>query len=453
MKSRLLRRTQSTSTIAIAGSAATLTMTSGALAGSLYVAVSGSDSNPGTLSSPLRTINRAASLAGPGTDIIVRGGTYSGPVWIGNSGTAAAYITVHPYPGESVIIDGTGIPRGQDLVGIGGNYVEFRGFEVRNNSGGVGISAWCQHNDNIINNVVHNIYSAGIYAGCNSFGSAHDDLIQGNIVFNASTKNSSLTAPGWNQGITAQLNDNTVISQNKVYKNYGEGIGAAQSRGTVISGNAVFDNYSVEIYLDNAPGTIVNGNFIYNDGNSSFLKSGQYQAVSIGAAIESYSIQLPLTGIRITNNITYGGEYGFYYGNYGTGGGMQNAVVANNTFVYTQRETVHIDPDNHSGDVYMNNIHYASMIGLLSYGSTAGWAFNYNNWYGGSVSSGFAGANDVRANPALVNPWSYDPNGFKIAATSPDATAGATLSASLVDFWGTMHTPPYSIGAHQNSGS
>jgi parallel beta-helix repeat protein len=450
MKGHLLRRARSASTLAAAAGAGTLAMTSGALAGTLYVATWGSDSNPGTLSSPLKTITRAGSIAAPGTEIIVRGGTYSGPVWIGNSGTATAYIRVHSYPGETAIIDGTGMAKGRDLVGIGGNYVEFRGFEVRNNSGGSGISAWCRHHHTIAGNVVHNIYGTGIYAGCDSLGSSHDDLIQGNTVFNASMKNSSRTySSGWNQGITAQLNSNTVISQNRVYQNYGEGIGAVQSRGTVISGNTVFDNYSVEIYLDNAPYTTVNGNFVYNDGNASFLRQGKYQAVSIGAAIESYSIQMPLTGIKITNNITYSGEYAFYYGNYGTGGGIQNSLVANNTFVYTQRETVHIDGDKHSGNVFMNNIQYASTSGVLSYGSTAGWAFNYNNWYGGSVSSGFSGAKDVRANPALINPWSYNPNGFKFAATSPDATAGATLSANLVDFWGTARTAPYSIGAYE----
>jgi hypothetical protein len=61
---------------------------------------------------------------------------------------------------------------------------------------------------------------------------------------------------------------------------------------------------------------------------------------------------MPLIGLRIINNISTGGEYGFYYGSYGVGGGIQNSIVSNNTFTNTQRETVHIDLDKHSGNIY-----------------------------------------------------------------------------------------------------
>ncbi len=42
----------------------------------LYVDVSGSDTNTGTKSSPLRTITRALTMAGPGTSIFIEPGTY-----------------------------------------------------------------------------------------------------------------------------------------------------------------------------------------------------------------------------------------------------------------------------------------------------------------------------------------------------------------------------------------
>jgi hypothetical protein len=93
-----------------------------------------------------------------------------------------------------------------------------------------------------------------------------------------------------------------------------------------------------------------NRNFIYNDGNSDFLEGG-YQATAIGAAIEMPTPGKPLSNVRITNNISYGGQFGFYYDNYGAGSGMQNSIVANNTFANTQQAGVWIASDSgHSGN-------------------------------------------------------------------------------------------------------
>ncbi|MEI2778746.1 MAG: DUF1565 domain-containing protein [Tetrasphaera sp.] len=60
----------------------------------LYVAPSGSDANPGTASRPLRSVQRAVDLAGPGTTIRLQPGTYSGRVEIRKSGRAEAPITI-----------------------------------------------------------------------------------------------------------------------------------------------------------------------------------------------------------------------------------------------------------------------------------------------------------------------------------------------------------------------
>lgn len=61
----------------------------------LGVAVGGDDSAAGTVERPLRTIQRAVDLAGPGDTVVVRGGTYAltDNVSIGVSGRLAAH---HP---------------------------------------------------------------------------------------------------------------------------------------------------------------------------------------------------------------------------------------------------------------------------------------------------------------------------------------------------------------------
>jgi hypothetical protein len=67
-----------------------------AAASTLHVSTRGSDSNPGTATRPLRTVQQAVNLATAGTRIAVHAGTYAGRVTIRRSGTAAAPITLEP---------------------------------------------------------------------------------------------------------------------------------------------------------------------------------------------------------------------------------------------------------------------------------------------------------------------------------------------------------------------
>src|SRR3989344_1227294 len=56
-----------------------------ASAATYYVATNGTDSNPGTLSLPFRTIQKGVNVAAAGDTIQVRSGTYS-PIMISKSG-------------------------------------------------------------------------------------------------------------------------------------------------------------------------------------------------------------------------------------------------------------------------------------------------------------------------------------------------------------------------------
>ena len=85
----------------------------------LVVAVNGSDSAPGTLTQPLRTIQRAVDLAKPGDVIAVRGGMYAltDNITITTSGTASQPITLGAYQGERVVVDGEQLPASHTPVG------------------------------------------------------------------------------------------------------------------------------------------------------------------------------------------------------------------------------------------------------------------------------------------------------------------------------------------------
>ncbi|WP_189008137.1 golvesin C-terminal-like domain-containing protein [Paenibacillus marchantiophytorum] len=72
-----------------------------------YVATTGNDSNPGTLSSPFKTIAKATSVMAAGDTCIIRGGTYKEVIQPTTSGTAGNPITYKSYTGETVTISAT----------------------------------------------------------------------------------------------------------------------------------------------------------------------------------------------------------------------------------------------------------------------------------------------------------------------------------------------------------
>ena len=77
-----------------------------AAAADFYVAPTGNDGNPGTLSQPFRAVQQAASILQPGDTAWLRGGTYRETVVPAHSGVAGAPITFRSYPGEFAVISG-----------------------------------------------------------------------------------------------------------------------------------------------------------------------------------------------------------------------------------------------------------------------------------------------------------------------------------------------------------
>src|ERR1022692_1470664 len=76
------------------------------LSATYFVAPFGSDSNAGNISAPFKTIQHAASIAGPGDKVEIRAGTYRETVTPAHSGTASAPITFEAYNGENVTVSG-----------------------------------------------------------------------------------------------------------------------------------------------------------------------------------------------------------------------------------------------------------------------------------------------------------------------------------------------------------
>jgi hypothetical protein len=107
-------------TAALVGAALALPVTEASAAPTtLIVATNGSDSAPGTLAQPLRTVQRAVDLAKPGDTIAVRGGTYAltDNITITSSGTASQPIALGAYQGERVVVDGEQLAASHTPVG------------------------------------------------------------------------------------------------------------------------------------------------------------------------------------------------------------------------------------------------------------------------------------------------------------------------------------------------
>ncbi|MBB4040789.1 nitrous oxidase accessory protein NosD, partial [Microvirga flocculans] len=294
-----------------------------------YVSTTGSDSNAGTSTSPVKTITKAAQLAQPGDTVLVHGGVYNGTVNISKNGTASAPITFKPVSGEHVIIDGSQTASGSNLVTITGDYVTFQGFEVRN-AKRAGITLWDTHDTKVLDNNVHDSFRAAIWAGGSAVGNSYNNLIEGNEVWHNVLENSSRTwSGGWAQGISLDKSDGSIIRNNNVYDNYGEGIGAMFTKGAKISGNTVYDSYSVGIYLDNAQDAVVQYNMVSHTYDTNFYRNGK-PATGIEIANEFGDRQLPSSGLVITNNVL-GGVGTVHYSTYGANTGLINSTIAPNT--------------------------------------------------------------------------------------------------------------------------
>lgn len=101
-----------------------------------YVAPGGSDGNPGSLALPWLTIQKAADFLTPGDTVYVHAGTYAKVSVHGSGSTTDGVVTFCNYPGETPIIDGTGVTPPNDdtalFLVVNRHDVVIEGFELRN---------------------------------------------------------------------------------------------------------------------------------------------------------------------------------------------------------------------------------------------------------------------------------------------------------------------------------
>jgi uncharacterized repeat protein (TIGR02059 family) len=101
-----------------------------------YLSPGGNDSNPGTLSQPFFSLNKAWTVVSAGDIIYLRGGTYSYTSQqrlLGKNGTSGNLIKVWAYPGETPLITRAESWSWSEFragVYFSGNYCHFKGIKI-----------------------------------------------------------------------------------------------------------------------------------------------------------------------------------------------------------------------------------------------------------------------------------------------------------------------------------
>jgi Right handed beta helix region/Protein of unknown function (DUF1565) len=264
------------------------------------VATNGSDSNPGSLALPWRTVQKAMNTLGAGQIAYVRAGTYSQNLLMTRSGTASAPITLRNYPGEQAVLHPGGGANCNDALQLFSvAYVRVQGFLIEGANG-------CDNNTNV--------YVAGnsrhVEVSGNEIRGGHDHGL--------------FADPGTIdvQVLANRVHDNgTVGSGNKDHALYMEG------GPHLIANNLVYDHpfgHAIQIY-PNADGDIITNNTIVNTSYTSGYRAA-------GVIVGGDGLGQTADNILIVNNIVAWNNYGLYgYYEEGEQGpqGEGNAAVGN----------------------------------------------------------------------------------------------------------------------------
>lgn len=457
-----------------------------AFATTYYVATTGNNNNNGlTTSSAWRNVQYAANHVQAGDTIQVLGGVYNELVNIPASGSATAgYITFQNYPGQTPILDGTGlsIPGGQyGLFNIAGqSYLIIQGFEVRNyksttkNNVPIGIYfTGAGSNLQVLNNHIHDIVVTASGCTANALGVAfygtQAPASLNHITFSGNELDHLKT--GCSESLSFDGNvDTFTISNNLIHDNNNIGI-------SVIG----YEGVSPDPAYDQARNGTVVQNTVYNissSGNPSYQKNcwcsdGAYIDGGANILIERNLIHHVDIGIeaasehsgRVTSYVTarnnliyFGNSAGISIGGYANHvGGSDHITIVNNTLLQNDSKSTGSGEFqiqySATNNVFKNNIVYAGAQAVAIHNFTKSVPnpadVNYNLYFSPAGATGtifvwntttYTGftayqtgtgkdGNSKFADPQFLSITTPD---LHVAATSPAVNAGVNLGSAVV---------------------
>ena len=420
-----------------------------------YVAPTGNDANPCTLSSPCRTIAKGITKLTAGDTLYLRDGQYTdGQLSWANSpsGSANSRITVAAYPGETPIWM---VPKGSvmalDIWNVG--YITFRGITWDGTNGS--------------NNLVSAGYTTTPVSALDRFIKLDCDVSPSTCAHHIRFEENEFRYTAY--GVALGLDN---ANNNEFIKNYIHHIGKVSNNNVFyISGsNNVFDG---NIFQDVSGPAIAFWN--QSDGtandniarNNKIVRAGWFWSSDNGmGAFEDIVQNTPnvrspgifiAAGSRalVYNNIVVNSPGGIYAGYGATNCKIYNNTIYGNTAPqgrvgYDPSENAGISLSNSSGGarncIVRNNIVAnqgpVPTISNLGFGNTVS-----NNL---CTASG-TGCSIVNSNPQFVNAAAND---FHLQSTSPVINAGITIPEVTVDFEGTPRPQgsAFDIGADESGG-
>ncbi|HXV99826.1 MAG TPA: right-handed parallel beta-helix repeat-containing protein, partial [Anaerolineae bacterium] len=473
-----------------------------------YVATSGDDNNPGTLSQPWRTVQKAANTLKPGEAVYVRGGVYNERVTINVSGSASGgYITFQNYRSERPILDGTGltVPAADTAMMLitNQNYLIIHGFEIRNyktaTTGRVPVGIYvlgASHHLQIRHNRIHHIetnapvdddllgadaHGIAVY-GTSAPASINNLLIDSNELYNLKLGSSEALVLNGNVELFTVTNnlvhDNDNIGLDFIgYEGTAPDPTYDRARNGLVSGNTIFN---IDSLTNPAYDGERSAGGIYVDGGTTIIvERNKVYSANIGIEIASEHQGRATSFITLRNNLIYNNHIaGIALGGYDTErGSTENCVIVNNTLFNNDTQEdgngeilIQFDTQN---NVIKNNIINAnnsqSLLISNAYTQNTGNIVDYNLYFAPAglndsewqwknvIYQGFADykagssndAHSIFTNPKFVNPASFD---LHLQAASPAINAGENLSgvgASDVDGEARVQGGTVDIGADE----
>ncbi|GAP11681.1 right handed beta helix region/Chondroitinase B [Bellilinea caldifistulae] len=412
-----------------------------------YVSPDGLDTNPGTITQPWRTISKAVRTVKAGDIVYIRQGTYMEQVEIIASGSADSPVQLLAYPGEKVIIDGNNrLPSSYTaLLSLRGSWIKVDGLEVMN-SKYMGVGLFGRHNSANNLNVHHSQHTGVLISG--DYG-----LVENSQIWRNSLDNEFNKAEIHDSGISAArdqidgLTEYAIIRGNTVWENWGEGISSFEASHTLIENNISHDNLTANIYISDSTYVECSRNFVFMSTNSYIFGYDAHVGIMMGD--EKY--QPPSAHIKVFNNLAYNNHRNFYWWRGIRGGGMNDVLIAHNTFVNSfETAGVVIGNGSHSNVRFFNNI--VQQDGTLPpiIVTTSPGIIYSNNLWSKMPASNVISQGDVIADPQLSKtglaseaPW------FNLSQSSPAIDKALPLAEVPRDYDNLLRDTKPDIGAKE----
>lgn len=415
-----------------------------------FVSSSGSDSNPGTSAgSPLRTLQKAADLVGPGDVVAVMNGTYTEPrkgsnvLTIKHSGRPGAPITFMAYPGHRPVLNPKTAWNGISVYGA--SHIVIKNLEVKGNNAALSLSD--AERSSTKTDPTYNTNCITVERNRESGSFPHHVDITGNLVHGC--------AGG---GISAIEADHVNIIGNHVHSNswftvYGaSGISILTPRDTGgsdprtykirIIGNRVHDNETKVKWEDCR---------CYSDGNGIIVDTTKGDPERGRPAYNGR--------VLVANNVSYdnGGSGIHAYKS-------QHVDIVHNTAYLNGRST---RMKTSYANIFANDSIDVRLLNNIAYGRpgqatnskyrNVNVTYDYNLYFGGKAPE-TKGSHDIIADPKFTAPGKSPNADFRLTKSSPAIGSATSFSAVITDFTGATRKGgapdrgAYSFGAAAGGG-